>query len=307
MRFRLVEDINPNLGKYIDEWESIDDTIDEKKQASAIMQDYLGIKDLNGNEWLRKLIDESIKAFSLNPKKNPFLRYLLTLKNEHNFSDGDWSIGDIDKNLEALKNRALAGDNLSREEYYDEGILQGPYKEFTYVINVADVLRDRSKAKKYFGNVANKGIENLFVDNDLSNQLKEIGIGSNDEDTIYGLIDKWTKESGAKDNQQDQKSKNNKSSKEPKFSVRDAMDNIKSIDTSDIVTDEEYLQRLQAFANRLKSLLYISLPLREIADKGRASIDDFINNKVLEDTTYETLYKYLETLDTEYAKTLSNK
>lgn len=198
MKFRLVESVNRRFtNDYDKHWKELDNvSMDEK--VSTIMRDYMLIDDPQKFKELYGMIGSSIESHSLDPDKNSFLSYLLTLSNVNNMNSL-WGDENVLRNIETLRRRAtIRGEKLDNEWYYDDKLLKSPNKDFEYTINIADVLNDPNKLEKYFNNIENKGIENIYKEGSvaLSSTVKDAGLNSNDPETIYGMISKWTREDG---------------------------------------------------------------------------------------------------------------
>lgn len=195
MRFRLVENVEKNFGNYTREiWDELNDTLRQggKKSIAATIQNldsYLP----DGYKTHKDAIIDSIENFGYDPNENEFLSWLLTLK-ENNIP----LRGAKKENVEIIKNRASRGIELNKEWYYNRELLNRKRDDFAYIINIADVLSDKSAIRKYFASDINKGVENIYKDNEISinGEIKDAGIGSIDGSTIYGMISSWTEQDG---------------------------------------------------------------------------------------------------------------
>ena len=291
MRFRLVEDVNRTLGSYGDDWQDLAATFEESKLSEVIMKSYLGISNPKNNRELKTLIDDSIDTYSIDPSKNKFLSYLLTLKNIRKLSENDWN-GFITDNLAVLNTRALAGDELKKEWYYDMGALNRPYKEFTYIINIADVLSDDSKRGKYFNNLEETTVGKIYEDGkvDINDKIKEPGLGSNNLDTIFGMINDWTKKYGveSKDDVSDEK-----------YSIKDVLDYIMPEDTKKYTSQTDYLTKgltkLLGDDGKLKNFndMQMQAYRQSLATRDKDRQIAYINEKVLPRKTLQALADYL--------------
>lgn len=211
MRFRLVEDVERAFQNFYDrDWEDMENKRVRDK-VSYLMKKYMDIRNPSRYPKLKSTIEDSIDTWSYDPNKNRFLAYLLTLATKKGGELANkWDNDNVQKNLEVLKTRALAGDELKKEWYYDVPTLERPYKEFTYVINVADILSDDRKRAKYFGkNLDKTTVDHIYTGDEvnLNGKIKETGIGSNNPDTIFGMINDWTQKYGVKDNGKDEEDK----------------------------------------------------------------------------------------------------
>ena len=261
MRFRLVEDVSPNLGDYGNDWQQFEEN---GKLTDAFLKDlikkYAGI-DTNSKKFFN-LVKSSIDAFGFDPQENQFLSYLITAKN----NGVDIDTGKTD-NLQVISDRALSGQDINKEWYYNSELLKRPYQEFTYVLNIADVLSNSRKASRYFNDIKNKGVKEIFADGDVSvnGKIKDAGIGSRDKNTIFGMINQWTKDDAKE---------------ERKPTIKDILD--QTFKDEDFVNGEEYIQKLVDIATDSNdgNIKALSLPLGEISRGNAKQIRDLLLQRV---------------------------
>ena len=162
------------------------------KSYIGFLCDYIGKELCNGKMAPKSLIDISKGALGNtvdqeikdsknfnNLKDNKILQYLFRLADRGiNFSNSN-----VLNNIKTIVRRNVIDDDpLLHSWYYDEGLLKNDDRWFKYVINVADVLGDESKLRKYFRDTKNKGLKDLFDEN---GHIKE-------PEDIYEMIDNWT-------------------------------------------------------------------------------------------------------------------
>ena len=248
MRFRLVENVNRSyLNGYEDKWQDIEKSNRIKDKTEYVMRNFLNLPNPKRYQGLYDLLAKSIDVNTLDPNRNSFLAYLLTLasnKDMRKFGNDKNFV----RNVELLDNRfAIRGEKLDNEWYYDDDLLKKPEKEFVYTINIADVLSDRSKLKNYFDNIDDKGIENLYKNGNfaITGTVKDAGIGTNNPDTIYGMIAKWTKEDGKKDDK--------KGTKSEESTVKEIIRREFPKDT--IKTGKDYREKIVSILQKNKDLM----------------------------------------------------
>lgn len=261
MRFRLVEDVSPRLGDYSNDWQQFNE--DEELTDEFIkdfIRKYAGISTSN-REFL-DIVKSSINAFGFDPQENQFLSYLITANNSGVKIDPSQV-----KNLQVISDRALSGQDINKEWYYNSELLNRPYQEFTYVLNIADVLSNSRKASKYFNDIKNKGVKEIFADGNISvnGKIKDAGIGSRDKNTIFGMINQWTKDDAKE---------------ERKPTIKDILD--QTFKDEDFVNGEEYIQKLVDIATDSNdgNIKALSLPLGEISRGDAKQIRDLLLQRV---------------------------
>ena len=292
MRFRLAEDVERAFQNFYDRyWEDMENKR-VKDKVSYLMKKYMDIRNPSRYPKLKSTIEDSIDTWSYDPNKNRFLAYLLTLSTKKGDElSNKWDSDNVQKNLEVLKTRALAGDELKKEWYYDVPTLERPYKEFTYVINVADILSDENKRAKYFTRDAlNKTkVDNLYKGGtvSLNDDIKEPGLGSNNPGTIYGMIADWTNKYGV-DKQQEKE----------RFSIIDAMRTAPETRGEAIRFDNsgEYISKLLNLALTDKFRGYRSAYeiLKRFDGADRGPQNSLVKAKIVDEKTLESIFIALE-------------
>ena len=140
---------------------------------------------------IRPAIKNNFYRHGINPKENPFVNFLDTLKfkptkkHDVNFMRlGDLIVSDhID----------ITKDYLTKESLYDRN-----EKDFIYTVKLFDIVNDRSKISKYFKDTTYINESELYLNAD-GNEIKPVGKEGDDTDTLYGTVEFWSGENGEND------------------------------------------------------------------------------------------------------------
>ena len=194
MKIILLESLPKILKQDILDWNKATQS-EKSKMLDEIIKKYNKPELFN----IRPAIKNNFYRHGINPKENPFVNFLDTLKfkptkkQDVNFMRlGDLIVSDhID----------ITKDYLTKESLYDRN-----EKDFIYTVKLFDIVNDRSKISKYFKDTTNITEADLYLD-DSMNEIKPAGKDGDGIDTLYGTVESWSGEDGKNDSKYDENEK----------------------------------------------------------------------------------------------------
>lgn len=190
MKIILLESLPKILKQDILDWNKAAQP-EKSKMLDEIIKKYNKPELFN----IRSAIKNNFYRHGINPKENPFVNFLDTLKfkptkkQDINFMRlGDLIVSDhID----------ITKDYLTKESLYDRN-----ENDFIYTVKLFDIVNDRSKISKYFKDTTHINESELYSDAN-GNEIKPVGKEGDDTDTLYGTVEFWSGENGENDTKND--------------------------------------------------------------------------------------------------------
>lgn len=186
MKIILLESLPKILKQDILDWNKATQS-EKSEMLDEIIEKYNKPELFN----IRPAIKNNFYRHGINPKENPFVNFLDTLKfkptkkQDVNFMRlGDLIVSDhID----------ITKDYLTKESLYDRN-----EKDFIYTVKLFDIVNDRSKISKYFKDTTDINESELYSDVNAT-EIKPVGKEGDDVDTLYGTVEFWSGENGEND------------------------------------------------------------------------------------------------------------
>lgn len=197
MIIKLLESIPKLSNEEIQSWSQLnrDNPKESSANQDALVDDV--IKRFNNSKLLNLApsLFHSFEVYSPNPLYNPFYEFLDNLgKTKVNFNNykkiNEFLISLIDINNKesvSFNNKYFLLPSL-----YERNNL----REFNYTVRLLDAVNNRHKMSRLLKNPSVVKVKELFVDNNINNDLKPVGEGDKSDNTLYGVVLRWGGKNG---------------------------------------------------------------------------------------------------------------
>lgn len=194
MRFKLVEGPNETPAKTKAEWPPSRSTLDAysklrttDEQVGFLKRNILPHKVFREKFGIRPIIIDSIQRHGLNPSKNFFLDFITKLKVPFEHSS---SRPNVQYLYDSYMNKKL---DLQMPVLQNPTLYNRKINDFKYTLNAFYLFSNPKKAGAYLKNTDVINVTEFLSDGtDLtSDQIKPAGIGGEQGDTIFNVIEGW--------------------------------------------------------------------------------------------------------------------
>ena len=205
MIIKLLESIPKLSNEEIQSWSKLNR--DNPKESSAnqyalvddVIKRFNNAKLLN----LAPSLFHSFEVYSPNPLYNPFYEFLDKLgKTKVNFNNHE-KLNEFLISLIDINNKE--GISFNNKYFLLPSLYErNNLREFNYTVRLLDAVNNSYKMSRLLKNPSVVKIKELFVDNNINNDLKPVGEGDNSDNTLFGVVSRWggkngENEKGAKD------------------------------------------------------------------------------------------------------------
>lgn len=161
----------------------------DDEEKDKILQEYLTLFNNPSLNNIADVIKQSIENAGMSPKRNQFMHLLgnldfnISKQHERNFLE----LFNMSNNGRKMR---MGAEYLKNKELYDRNL-----EDFHYTVFVMDATSTSSNLRKYFKNIDNIEVEELFINGDKS-KPKPVGKKPNqgeelDLDTLRGVVTSW--------------------------------------------------------------------------------------------------------------------
>ena len=205
MIIKLLESIPKLSNEEIQSWSQLNR--DNPKESSA--KQYALVDDVIKRFNNAKLLNlapslfHSFEVYSPNPLYNPFYEFLDNLgKTKVNFNNHE-KLNEFLISLIDINNKE--GISFNNKYFLLPSLYErNNLREFNYTVRLLDAVNNSYKMSRLLKNPSVVKIKELFVDNNINNDLKPVGEGDNSDNTLFGVVSRWAgkngeNEKGAKD------------------------------------------------------------------------------------------------------------
>lgn len=273
MKFKLYEDI-PNISsKAISQWNKASDA-ERYRLTGTIIDNY----NKPGLENIHKAIYRNFDYFGIDKNTNPYMKLLDELefspKKSYNANFG------ILTEFQKTHRVDLNHDYLRWESLYNR-----PQKDFEYTVTAFEIVMDRNEVSKYFNDITN--IESSqFVDPETGDILPAGKPGDKGIDTIYGVIEQWSRDDEGKSNVPEQTSQFT-------YSLNDALKHFKVPYTQQLKVCVEWLKNYFRKAAQLvkpqsNDVDYYIEKISDIMSRDKIRLTNAEKDRILRDKQYST-------------------